>query len=358
MNLKKILNNDLIISLIVVVVVVCMAIIFASFNNQVIPLFPNAHFHYLPRTSNSLSFLSNWDGPNYLNIVNHGYNSVKMANFFPLYPLVVYVVKQVLGSALNSALIVSWLSLVGAVYFYLKVIEKIFNNTKIENKFKAISFFILFPSGVFLIATYTEPLFSLFLFSAIYFALNKKYLMSGLLTMLATATHITGLFLIILVFFILLEQKVNLLKALIAAVIGGLGIASYMVFLQTKYHNFLEFLKTQHQIHGWLYYSFSNLLHSMDFFNVVFVVLLIITIYYWWSRRKSFAIYSFLFLLIPTLGGQFGGFNRYVLIAFPLQFMAYDFFKEHSKYYPYIMALMGICWTLFLLEYAGGYIGG
>jgi len=358
MNLKKILRNDLVISLFVVIVVVGVAIIFASANNHIVPLYPKAHFHYLPSTNNSLSFLSNWDGPDYLNIVNHGYNSVKMANFFPLYPMLVYVVKLVIGSTLDSALFVSWLSLVGAIYFYLKVVEQIFKNTNIENKLKAISFFVLFPSGVFLIATYTEPLFALFLFAAIYFALNKKYLLAGVSTMLATATHITGLFLLVLIFLILLEQKVSLFKTLIASFIGALGIVGFMVFLKIKFNNFLEFIKTQHQIHGWLQYSYSNFVHSMDFFNVIFVILIIVTIYYWWSRRKSFAIYSFLFLLIPTIGGQFGGFNRYVLMAFPLQFMAYDFFKEHSKYYPYIMAAMGVCWTFFLLEYAGGYIGG
>jgi hypothetical protein len=99
-------------------------------------------------------------------------------------------------------------------------------------------------------------------------------------------------------------------------------------------------------------------LQTVDFFNVVFICLLIIAIVYWWHRRRSFAVYSFLFLLIPIIGNQFGGFNRYMLVAFPVQFMAYDYLKKKNLTYSLTLAFMGIIWAYFALQYAGGYIGG
>jgi hypothetical protein len=63
-------------------------------------------------------------------------------------------------------------------------------------------------------------------------------------------------------------------------------------------------------------------------------------------------------LCIPLLGGQFGGFNRYVLMAFPVQFMLYDHFRSSKNMYPVILAATSVLWCYFLLQYAGGYIGG
>jgi len=358
-NIKLTLHNNLVISIFAVIAIIAIGIYFGWSNNLLVPLMPKPHFHYLLEPNNPLSFLSNWDGPNYLKIVNSGYSSVKLTNFFPLYPLVVYLVKQIIGfSTLDSGLMVSWISFIGAVYFYLKVIEEIFKTKLVEDKIKAISYFILFPTGVFLIATYTEPLFAFFMFSSLYLALRKRYLLSGLMTLFATATHITGVFLVVLLFLVLLEQKVSVIKSLVASFIGSLGIIGYMLYLEIKYHNPLEFIKTQHQIHGWLSYNLNSFIHTSDLFNYIFIVLLVISMKYWWIRRKSFAVFSFLFILIPIIGGQFGGFNRYVLMAFPVQFMLFDYFSKKSKFYPYVLALLGICWTYFLLEYAGGYIGG
>jgi hypothetical protein len=58
------------------------------------------------------------------------------------------------------------------------------------------------------------------------------------------------------------------------------------------------------------------------------------------------------------MGNQFGGFNRYVLVAFPLQFMAYDYLKDKYMIYSLALGGMGIIWAYFTLQYAGGYIGG
>jgi hypothetical protein len=44
-------------------------------------------------------------------------------------------------------------------------------------------------------------------------------------------------------------------------------------------------------------------------------------------------------------------------MAFPIQFMLYGYFRNKSALFPYVAALLGVIWTYFLLQYAGGYIG-
>jgi hypothetical protein len=83
-----------------------------------------------------------------------------------------------------------------------------------------------------------------------------------------------------------------------------------------------------------------------------------LAVIYWWNRKRSFSIYSGLFLLIPFAGGQFGGFARYCLMVFPVQFMLYDYLKDKRVLYPLVIAGFAVGWTYFLLQYAGGYIGG
>lgn len=356
---KAIASNDLLIALVVVVVVITIGAFFGWYNNKVIPVIPVPHLHYTLEGNATFRFLSNWDGPDYLNIVKYGYGGLFQANFFPLYPLVVRLVNLIVPSLLNSALIVSWISFVGAIYFYIKNVKYLFSVTNASEVVKSIMFFVLFPTGVFLFATYTESLFAMLALGAIYYAFKRRYLLSAILTLFSTATHITGIFVVILIGAILLEQREKIIKVVGYMTIGSLGLLSYMYFLYVKFRDPLAFVKSQEQIHGWLKYGWLNIFTSIDFFNVIFIFLLILSVIYWWKRRKSFALYSFLFLLIPIVGRQYGGFNRYVLMAFPMQFMLFDFFSSNKKsLYPYATALLAICWTYFVLQYSGGYVGG
>jgi hypothetical protein len=58
------------------------------------------------------------------------------------------------------------------------------------------------------------------------------------------------------------------------------------------------------------------------------------------------------------VGGQFGGFERYCLMAFPVPLMLYSFFRQKTTAYSIIIAISAIFWTYFLFQFSGGYIGG
>lgn len=354
------MKNDYVLAIAVAAAVIVIGVFFGWYNNRVVLTYPYPHFHYTAEPHNPLSFLSNWDGPDYLSIVKSGYSGLRQANFFPLYPIVIIIVHLIISSVLDSALLVSWASFVGALYFYIKIVKRLFNVSETSELLRALTFFVLFPTGVFLFATYTESLDAMLSLGAIYFALERRWWLAAPLAMLASATHITGMAAVVAVAVILWEQKERWYKILASLAIGSLGLLAYMIFLLRRFHDPLAFLHSQEQIHGWLRSGFSNLLQTVDAFDVLFIVLLGLTMWYWWRRRKSFAVYSLLFLLIPFVGRQFGGFNRYALMAFPLQFMLYDFFrtkKAPKAAFPYVAALLAVAWTYVLLQYAGGYVG-
>ena len=302
--------------------------------------------------------MSDWDGPIYLNLAAHGYQSNIQANFFPLYPLVVRFVHTFVSSLLDSALLVSWVCFAGATYFYLKIIKHMY---KIKDNLEAVRgalFFILFPTSVFFIATYTESLFALLALGALYYATRKKYIPAALLAMLCTATHADGVFVVIVIACLLLEEHVKPLKVAATAVVGFLGIAAYMLWQQIKFHNPLEFVAAQKH-HSWLNVSPSHLSSIFVSFDGLFIILLLISIGYWWRKRKSFALYSLLYACIIFISGKdLSGIGRYSLVAFPLQFMLYDYFRDKKVGYPVVAVLSAILWTFFMLRYAGGYTGG
>ena len=350
-------KHNFALAVVLTVIMVATGIILGGSNNGVIPKFPVAHYHYTAEPNNPLSFLSNWDGPDYLSIVHSGYRSLFDANFFPLYPMLIYIVSFVVRSELISALLIAWVSLAGAIWFYMKIINHLFGVTKQSEMIQALSFFLLFPSGVFLIATYTESLYALLALGAVYYALQRQYIRVSLLLLLCTATHVTGPLIVVLAAMILWEEKERWRNIAVTVCIGSIGLLGYMCYVWRRFDNPFAFIESQKSMHGWGQHSYLSLVTRADPLHVIFIALLIMTAVYWWPRRRSFAIYSLLFLLIPLAGRQYGGFNRYVLMAFSLQFMLSAWVRDRKQIYPYVLALLTMGWTYFALQYAGGYIG-
>jgi Gpi18-like mannosyltransferase len=359
--LKKIVfylnKHTFVFSILVTSLFIILSVGLGWYNNRLVLPTTNPIARYTAEPSNPLSFMSNWDGPDYLRIAKQGYSDVSEASFFPLYPLLIGVINLVISSPLYGALAISWASLIGATYYYLCIVKQLFKIDQNLVALKSVLFFLFFPTSIFLAATYTESLFAFLALAAIYFALNRRNLIAGLFVLLATATHLDGVFILLLVAMILLEEKVQIQKIIVGMLLGSIGLLCYMLYLAKRFDSPLSFILSQ-KGHGWLNHHYTELFTSVDFFNLVFIFLLIITIYYWWNKRRSFSYYSLLFLLIPIMGNQFGGFNRYVLVAFPLQFMAYDYLKDKYMIYSLALGGMGIIWAYFTLQYAGGYIGG
>jgi hypothetical protein len=352
---RLVVRHDMLLALLLAASVIGAGTWLGWYNNKIIPAYANAHFHYL--SSNPLSFLSNWDGPDYIAIAQHGYTALMSTSLFPLYPLLVRALYYVVRSYLISALLISWVSFTGAIYFYAKILKQLGLVKAGSSSISALAPFVLFPTAIFFIATYTESLFAFFALASIYYALNRHYVLAGILLLLATMTHVTGLFLVVLDAMILWEEKVPIKRIAITILTGMVGLAIFMTYLYIRYHDALAFVKAQKQGHGWLGADYLRLITSTDVFNILFCILLIAAGVYYWNKRRSLAVYALLFLLIPILGAQWGGFNRYVLMAFPIPLMLYEALKDKRQLYTFILIVSSILWTYTLLQYAAGYIG-
>ncbi len=352
-----IVRRDFLLAVCVGLIVIGVGTYLGQENNNIVPINNVSLARYTAEPTNPLSFLSNWDGPNYIQISQHGYTSVDQTNFFPFYPTIVHIFHLFISSPLISAIVVSWLSFIGAIYCYLKVLKLLFHIKDNIEALKGVLLFVLFPSGIFLLATYTESLFAFLALAALYYALKKEYLPAAFLTLFATLTHFNGIFLLILIVMVLYEQKETIAHIVIAAGIGSLGLLSYMDYLFVKYQNPFAFVSAQ-QAHGWLQHNYSTLVSELDIVNILLILLILIAAYYWWSRRKSFSVYLLLYLCIPVFGGQIGGFDRYALMAFPVQFMLFDRYRDRLVSYAMILSTTAILWTHYVFLYSGGYIGG
>lgn len=355
--LKKALNHDALLALAITLTVIAAGIALAAYSNQTIPITPDVQAHYQAESWTHLNFLSNWDGPIYLRISQHGYATGE-TGFFPLYPLLVHLVTYVLRSPLVSALAVAWLAMWGAVYYYLQIARTMLRVTKKRQLVEAVLPFVLFPTGVFLFATYTESLLALCTLAAVYNALKKRPLLAGAWAMLASATHLEGIFIILFIVLTLYRQGERHWRIALSAVMGSLGLAAYMIFLNLKFHNPVQFLSDQRH-NAWLN---GNYLHqlatSATAFGIICFLLLCVSIVYWWPRWRRMALYSLLFLLIPLAGGNFGGFSRYCLVVFPAQLMLFKHFRARQLAYLILIAFMSIAWAFYVIHYAAGYTGG
>ncbi len=327
-----------------------------SYNNRVVPTSNNPVAIYSLEPHNPLKFMAHWDSLNYITIANSGYSSTDLANFFPLYPLLIHVLSYLTGSPLYAGVIISWLCLIGIIYFYMQIIGLLFKDD-LNGRFKAAILLLLFPTAIFFLAVYTESLFAMLALGSIYFTLKKSYWLAGLLAAFMSATHITGLFVLALIGLIMIEDKVKLSRIILTLLTGSLGIIAYMFYLGEKFAQPFSFITAQ-KSHGWLASHYTNLLPSADLISLIFIILIIISAIYWWNKRRSLSIYGLLFLLIPIVGQQFGGFNRYVLMAFPIPLMLYGYSRHRPNLYIICVIGTSILWTYFLLQYSGGYIGG
>lgn len=355
-KLKKLIEKyDWLLAIVVSLAVIAIGFFIGWYNNKIIPSYGNPHF--LTISSNPLKILSNWDGPDYLYIAQHGYVLAKNTGFFPLYPILIRAFHYVFRSYLWSGLIVSWTFMVGAIYYYLQIAKEIkIVNTKLDS-FKALVVFIFMPTGVFLFAAYGMSLVCMLGFASVYFSLKKKWYFSAILLALAAAAHPLGVLFIILDALILLSKKVSLSK-IVGTIIGGcLGLIGYMIYLYFAFNNALSFVKEQQNVHGWMAGHYLTLITSTNFFNALFFVLVVLSVIYFIKKNPSFSLFSVLFLLIPIIGGQWGGFNRYVLIDFTIPLMIYDYLKNKAYLYTSTVILLVVFWTYTLLQYTGGYIG-
>jgi Gpi18-like mannosyltransferase len=303
--------------------------------------------------TNFFKYWIRWDSGFYLQITENGYyfdpiNNLSNTPFFPLYPLLIKILGIAFGN-LYAGLLISFISTFLACFFLYKLAK---THLKEKGSFRAIFYFLIFPTSVFLSAIYTESLFMALSIASFYHARQNKWLYSGIFGFLAALTRPQGIILFPVLIFEYLEQrkfdfkKINLHCLWTLLVPAGLGL--YMYYLKIKFNNPFLFVSSQN---NWgrntsfsikkMFDSFFNYFHDLFFpgqevftYYLVkdldlffFLAFLVLAIIIFIRFRMSYGFYMILSLIMPLLTSSLMSINRFVLLLFP----AYIYLAKISK---------------------------
>ncbi len=341
----------------------------------------------------------NFDGVHYLTIAETGYGLVEFVQvFFPLYPFLIRFLKPLFdGNYFASGLFIANACFLLVLFVFRRLLQK---DMPTKNSNWVLLAMVVFPFSFFFGSIYTESIFLLLVLLSFYYAREKRWLLAGIFGALASATRITGIFLLPA---LLWEQygetilanvkkvqavgykKSVLVKTTLYTVrdvcmtpttyIVPLGMAGYMLYLQLKFADFLYFWHVQ-PIFGaersgsqlilppqvlWRYakifftasprqYNFWVALWEVLSFLFAFTLLVIA------HKRKirlSYLIFSWFALLIPSFTGTFSSMPRYILVIFPLYIILGTIKQKYIRIGLFLIqsVLLGI----FVLLFTSGY---
>lgn len=282
----------------------------------------------------------NYDGRNYIDIIESGYFTKGIYNlraFYPFFPLLIYIIS--FGTQLNIiylGLLVIALSALISIYMIYKMYG-----------LKTVLVLLTFPSSIFLISYYTESLYLMLSVLFFYFINKKRYLYASIMSLFATATRPVGLALLPVLAF---DLYVNKSKKWYTLLIAPLGFLLYVLYTHIDTGNGLQIFSSQIEW-GRKFGLLAPLVAIIDSFNNVivgvqsqfdniyvypmivieFVTFLFVALLLFLSWKKiefKYWIYvaTYLFLVLNT--GMLSGFPRYSLLLFPLFGYVADYFKK------------------------------
>lgn len=283
---------------------------------------------------------ANFDGEHYLSIASFGYRFIQgfpQYAFFPLFPYLIRLFSHLtLGvfDAFTSSLILVHTFTLLAFWFFYKWLKL----KRLSQPLTVLLGLVFFPSSVFLASVYTEPLFLLLATSTMYFSEKKKWSKAALLSALATATRINGIF--VAAFFIVKyfsdTRKVSA-KSFIHSILAFTGILAFMAYLWSLTGDPLAFYHSQS---AWgkadptsplvtlvNYFKAATLEFVPDLIHLVVLLEIIVTVWVIFLFIKlvknkwlepPYIVYLAGNLTLPLITGSLGSMPRFALTLFPL----------------------------------------
>jgi Gpi18-like mannosyltransferase len=323
-----------------------------------------------------ISIWNTWDTHHYLNIAKEGYSSSIVDEkhllivFFPLYPFLIKIFSLVFQDHLLSALLVSNIAYIFAVFYLYKLVHIDFEK---EDALRSIIYFSIFPTAYFLHAAYTESLFLALTLASFYYARKDRWALSGVIGMLAAATKITGIILLPVLVIEYLSQreykKENIRKDVLWILVIAIGFVLYLVLNYITYGDPLKFLEIQSghwskhlaiPTEGFFdaWYSIflrppANSIYG-GWFEIFFSVLgLILVIYSFFRLRLSYSLYVLATWLIVTSTSFWLSIPRYTLSMFPI-FILLAVLGRRKEINYIVIFLSLIFYALFLSLFVRG----
>ncbi|MBL7036456.1 hypothetical protein ISR94_01220 [Candidatus Microgenomates bacterium] len=314
---------------------------------------------------------ANFDGEHYTSIAIYGYKNLQQA-FFPAYPFLIKFFSLPFGVGLPQSiwtgLIVSNLSFLGALFIFWKVVRLDYSE-KIA-KLALISL-LVFPTSFYFGAVYTESLFLLTSLLTYYLYRKDKYLLSGLVGILMTATRIYGVFVLMMILVDIMQRKLDLKKFVKEKVyllgVSAFGLFTYMLFSWKNYADPLAFynLQTivgeQHQkgiiLLPQVFFRYVKIiflgkvhLYSLQttLLEVTTAILFVILPIYAYIKkiRWSYVVYILFGFLVPSAQGSFSSVPRYLVVIFPAFIVMAVLLEKQSKLTKSIYFILSGLWLM------------
>jgi len=329
---------------------------------------------------------ANFDGVHYLTIAQHGYMAQFTQAFFPLFPLII----RYFGLLLNdkfliiSGQIISFLSIGLALIFFKQLLEFDYKPPVI---IRSIVLLLLFPTSFFFAAMYTEAFFLLLVILTFYFARKRNWWACALIGVLASATRITGIFLLPALFIEFIDITTfskNLLRTLVSKVIlffktplpyiMPLGFVIYAAYLQRNFGDWLYFWHAQPAFGAersaalilppQVIWRYLKILLTVSYTSSGFITavieliafcsgILLMIVGHKLKIRLSYLLFGWLVILVPSFTGTLSSMPRYILLAFPL----YIVFGILLRRFVWLF-LVGAIFLLFLIIFTSQFIRG
>ncbi|MGG4145053.1 mannosyltransferase family protein [Paenibacillus algorifonticola] len=341
----------------------------------------------------SFEDLRKFDSVWYLGIVENGYDTYNInephpsANwvFFPLYPLLVFLVESiskydatVVGSVLSNLFL-----LVSLFYFYGICLKR---GLKQEHAQVAVLLLLVFPTAIFYAVPYTESLFLMLSLMTVYYAMQKRYFLAFLFGGLSAVTRNLGFVnLFFVVGTLLIEHRLYRFKwkdtkYLGYAVISALPLAGYLLYMKwltgdmlapiteqsinwyrktvAPFSNYIHFIQKPYFSGngGW-----ENGLLAFIIANAVLVIFAVFLIMRWKDIRRNahewlFFAYGLLLMLIPFASAEFlQSIPRYVMVAFPFYIYFADVLKNNKALQMFYFMMFFLLHIVYAICYFNGY---
>ena len=216
----------------------------------VVPRCPGHYFGYT-------SWLSNWDGQWYQYIAHHGYDyagdigGYGPQNFFPLYPLLGYVVEAI--TPLNGQVplvAISWLASWAFVFVWMRYAAVRIAAPSQHAELWGLALILLWPVSYFLRVAYAESLY-LLLLTLFFYGCAKQWRVVYLVIVagLLTATRPTGVLVCAALGVHLLRRYRNeppskrIVASLALAAIAAWGLYAYLLYQVVEFGDAFLFLR-------------------------------------------------------------------------------------------------------------------
>ena len=183
-----------------------------------------------------------WDSVWFLHIARHGYDQGETAAFFPLYPLVVRGVSEVVRSDVAAAVLVSLAAGTVAVVMLHRLARPLLGQAGAATSVLLVA---LYPLAFVFTAAYSDGLFLALAAGSFLAAVERRPLVAGVLGGLACATRLVGLALLPALIALLWPRTTRELVRLAPLVLLPAAVAAFALYQDDRFGDPWAFMHVQ-----------------------------------------------------------------------------------------------------------------